>query len=606
MMNSVVTQVTDRIVARSESRRARYLAQLDAARQDGPARAHAACSNLAHAFAGADSNDQGQLKQLQWPTIGIVTAYNDLLSAHRPYETYPERIKAAARRVRAVAQVAGGVPAMCDGVTQGRPGMELSLFSREVIAMSTAVALAHDTFDSAMLLGVCDKIVPGLVIGALSYGHLPVVMVPAGPMPSGLPNKEKARIREEFAKGNVSRDALLEAECAAYHAPGTCTFYGTANTNQFLMEMMGLHLPGAAFVNPGSALRDTLTEQATERAAAITQLGNDYTPIGRLIDERCIVNAIVGLHATGGSTNHTIHLVAMARAAGVIINWDDFAELSSVVPLLARVYPNGDADINHFHAAGGTGFVIGQLRDAGLVHDDVQTIAGPGLSHYCQEPFIDPTSAMSPARATWRAAPTVSLDLEVLRGVDAPFQSDGGLRVLEGNLGRAVMKVSAVAPEHRSVTAPARVFASQDAVVAAFDAGELTGDVVVVLTRQGPRSNGMPELHRLTPLLGVLQARGQRVALVTDGRMSGASGKVPAAIHVTPETVVGGALGRVRDGDVITLDADEGRLSVTSRPQDYVCPHRSHRVRADQGAGRELFAIMRSNVSSAEEGAVTF
>lgn len=607
-LNPVVARVTERIRERSKADRGAYLDRVAAAAATGPARAHASCANLAHAFAGADGADHQPLRAMRWPTVGIVSAYNDMLSAHKPYESYPGLIKSALRDVRAVGQMAGGVPAMCDGVTQGRTGMELSLYSRDVIAMATAVALAHETFDGALMLGVCDKIVPGLLMGALSFGHLPVVMVPAGPMPSGLPNDEKARIRQQHAQGLVSREALLDAECAAYHGPGTCTFYGTANTNQFLMEIMGLHLPGAAFVNPSTELREALTRRAAQRVAEITHLGNEYIPVGHVVDERCIVNAVVGLHATGGSTNHTLHLVAMARAAGVRIHWDDFSELSEVVPLLARVYPNGPADVNHFHAAGGTGFVIGQLLDGGLVHADVQTVMGPGLDAYRSEPFFDVAASSPDARLHWRRSPQTSLDDSVLRTVAAPFSVNGGLKVLDGNLGRAVIKVSAVKLEHQIISAPARVFRTQEAFAAAFDAGQLEDHFVAVLTHQGPRANGMPELHRLTPLLGVLQDRGLRVALVTDGRMSGASGKVPAAIHVSPEAAVGGPLARIKDGDIITLDVANGSLEVNVSADELAARPTAEvdLLPNTVGFGRELFAALRAQVSSAEEGAITF
>jgi len=602
-LNPVLAAVTARIRHRSQSLRAIYLKRIDAARESGTARGRLGCTNLAHAFAAADSGDKSQLRAGRWPNLAIVSAYNDMLSAHQPLERYPAIIKQAAREAFAVAQFAGGVPAMCDGVTQGEPGMELSLFSRDVIAMSTAIALSHNTFDAALMLGICDKIVPGLVIGALSFGHLPTVFVPGGPMPSGLPNDDKAKVRQLFAQGKVGRDALLESEAQSYHAPGTCTFYGTANSNQMLMEVMGLHLPGAAFVNPNTPLRDALTAAAAKRIAALTTLGDSYTPIAAIVDERAIVNAIVGLHATGGSTNHTIHLIAMARAAGIVIDWDDFSELSAVVPLLARIYPNGKADVNHFHAAGGMGYLIRELLGAGLLHGDVQTVAGPGLAAYAQEPFLD-----ADGKLVWRDAPAVSGDDSVLRPVSNPFSPDGGLRRLTGNLGRSVIKVSAVKPEHRIVEAPALVFDSQEAVQAAFKRGDLRRDFVAVVRYQGPRANGMPELHKLTPPLAVLQDEGFHVALVTDGRMSGASGKVPAAIHVSPECLAGGALDKVRDGDLIRLDAEAGTLEALVDAAEWAArlPATADLSGNESGMGRELFASARAMVSTAETGAVIF
>ncbi|WP_295680239.1 phosphogluconate dehydratase [uncultured Nevskia sp.] len=602
-LNPVVAAVTARIQHRSQALRAIYLKRIDAARESGTARGRLGCTNLAHAFAASDSGDKSQLRAGRWPNLAIVSAYNDMLSAHQPLERYPAIIKQAAREAFAVAQFAGGVPAMCDGVTQGEPGMELSLFSRDVIAMSTAIALSHNTFDAALMLGICDKIVPGLVIGALSFGHLPTVFVPGGPMPSGLPNDDKAKVRQLFAQGKVGRDALLESEAQSYHAPGTCTFYGTANSNQMLMEVMGLHLPGAAFVNPNTPLRDALTAAAAKRVAALTSLGDSYTPIAAIVDERAIVNAIVGLHATGGSTNHTIHLIAMARAAGIVIDWDDFSDLSGVVPLLARIYPNGKADVNHFHAAGGMGYLIRELLAAGLLHGDVQTVAGPGLAAYAQEPFLD-----AEAKLAWRDAPAISGDDSVLRPVSNPFSADGGLRRLTGNLGRSVIKVSAVKPEHRIVEAPALVFDSQEAVQAAFKRGDLRRDFVAVVRYQGPRANGMPELHKLTPPLAVLQDEGFHVALVTDGRMSGASGKVPAAIHVSPECLAGGALDRVRDGDLIRLDAEAGTLEALVDAAEWAArlPATADLSGNESGMGRELFASARAMVSTAETGAVIF
>ncbi|MGX6567718.1 phosphogluconate dehydratase [Cupriavidus necator] len=591
--------VTERIVARSRASRAAYLARCERAQAElGPLRGMS-CANLAHGFAALPANDKLKLRVDHAPNLGIVTAYNDMLSAHQPYERYPAVIREAARAVGAVAQVAGGVPAMCDGITQGNPGMELSLFSRDAIAMGTAVALSHNTFDAALMLGVCDKIVPGLLMGALQFGHLPMVFVPAGPMASGLPNKEKARVRQLYATGQVGRDALLEAECQAYHGAGTCTFYGTANSNQFLMEIMGLHLPGAAFVHPDSGLRDALTAAAAQRAIALRARGDEYLPLARIVDERAIANAMVGLLATGGSTNHTIHLVAMARAAGIVIDWNDFDLLSRITPLLARVYPNGSADVNHFHAAGGAGFVIRELLQAGLLHEDVQTVAGPGLARYAQEPV------MADGLLRWRDGAAHSGDAQVLATVAEPFSAEGGLRLMQGNLGRGVIKVSAVAPEHRVVEAPVRVFDAQEALQAAFDAGELTGDLVAVVRFQGPNANGMPELHRLTPVLGALQDAGHKVALVTDGRMSGASGKVPAVIHVGPEALAGGALARVRDGDRIRVDAVAGTLQWLGDEREFAARELAAAPDDDFAQfslGRGLFGLFRRHARIAEEG----
>ena len=603
-LQPALAAVTDRIRDRSLRTRLDYLHGLEAAGTTGPVRKALGCTNVAHAFAAAPSGDRILLRENHRPNLAIVSAYNDMLSAHQPFERFPAIIKQASRDAGATAQFAGGVPAMCDGVTQGEPGMELSLFSRDVIAMSTAIALSHNVFDAALCLGICDKIVPGLLIGALQFGHLPTIFVPGGPMSSGLANDDKARVRQRFAKGEVGRDALLESEEKSYHGPGTCTFYGTANSNQMLMEVMGLHLPGSAFVNPNTPLRDALTAAAATRAVAISALGTEYTPIGRVVDERAVVNGIVGLLATGGSTNHTIHLVAIAHAAGIVINWDDFRDLSQVVPLVARVYPNGKADVNHFHAAGGMGYVIGELLDAGLLHADVTTVAGDGgLQRYRQEPFL-----REDGQVAWRDAPAVSGDSAVLATAAAPFSADGGLKLLTGNLGRAIMKTSAVKASNRAVSAPAMVFDSQEAMMAAFDRGELQRDFVAVVRFQGPRANGMPELHKLTPLLGVLQDQGFRVALVTDGRMSGASGKVPAAIHVTPECLAGGPLARVRNGDLIRLDSDAGLLEADVPAQEWFARepvvadlHRHH-----QGFGRSLFATLRANALGAEEGAVTF
>jgi phosphogluconate dehydratase len=573
---------------------------MHAAAGDGPVRGALACSNLAHGFAACGSADKKALAGSVVPNIGIVTAYNDMLSAHQPFGTYPDLIKRAASERGAVAQVAGGVPAMCDGVTQGTDSMDLSLFSRDVIALSTAVSLSHNMFDAALCLGICDKIVPGLLIGALSFGHLPVVFVPAGPMVSGLGNKEKARIREEYAAGRIGRDELLEAESAAYHAPGTCTFYGTANSNQMLMEFMGLQLPGGSFVNPGTELRDLLTAEAVTTVLDATHLGDDYRPLAEIVDEKAIVNGIIGLLATGGSTNHTIHLVAIAAAAGIKIDWQDFSELSAVVPQLSRVYPNGTADVNHFHAAGGLGLMISDMLGSGLLHEDVNTILGPGLEHYCREPKIEG------GVLEWTDVQSESLDADILRPCSSPFSREGGLQLVAGNIGRAIVKSSAVDPRHHSIKAPARVFRSQQAFVDAFNNDELERDLVAVVTHQGPRSNGMPELHKLTPYLGLLQNRGFSVALVTDGRMSGASGKVLAAIQVTPEAVAGGAIAKVRDGDLITIDSANGVLSV-SAPDDIDSRDLpSVPMHSGTGMGRELFTAFRERASSAEQGASLF
>ncbi len=602
MTHPVVAEVTERIRARSEPQRRDYLERIAAHGAQGIRRARLSCGNLAHGFAASSAAEKSSLAAGERPNIGIVTAYNDMLSAHQPLRDYPDIIKAAALAAGATAQVAGGVPAMCDGVTQGRPGMELSLFSRDVIAMSTAIALSHDMFDAALCLGVCDKIVPGLLIGALTYGHLPVLFVPAGPMTSGLPNAEKSRIRQLYAEGKAGRAELLKAEAGSYHGPGTCTFYGTANSNQMLMEVMGLHLPGSAFVNPGTPLRLALTHAAAGRAVAITAAGGDYRPVGRVVDERAMVNAMVGLLATGGSTNHTIHLVAIAAAAGIAIDWQDFSDLSRVTPSLARIYPNGQADVNHFHAAGGMAFIIRELLAAGLLHSEVMTACGKGLAEYTMEPFLED------GQLRWRPAPGESLDRDVLRPAIDPFAPDGGIRLLSGNLGRAVTKVSAVKAQHRVIEAPAAVFESQDAVVAAFKAGKLHRDVIVVVRNQGPRANGMPELHQLTPSLGVLLDRGHKVALVTDGRMSGASGKVPAAIHLSPEAACGGLIGRLRDGDVLRLDAEAGRLEALLDARELLAREHPAGVAPghDLGFGHELFANMRGAATSAEQGAMTF
>ena len=598
-----IEAITARIRERSKPTREAYLARVDAAISSGPHRSVLSCGNLAHGFAACGPVDKAALAGDRVANLGIVTSYNDMLSAHQPFETFPQLIKQAAADAGGVAQVAGGVPAMCDGVTQGQPGMELSLFSRDVIAMSAAIGLSHNMFDAAVYLGVCDKIVPGLLIAALTFGHLPAVFIPAGPMTSGLPNDEKARVRQLYAEGKVGRAELLEAESRSYHGPGTCTFYGTANSNQMLMEIMGLHTPGASFVNPNTPLRDALTREAAKRALAITALGNEFTPVGRMIDERSIVNGVVGLNATGGSTNHTIHLIAIAAAAGMSLTWADIAEISDLVPLLARVYPNGLADVNHFHAAGGLGFLIRELLDAGLLHEDVSTVWGPGLRNYAVEAKLDESQGV--ARIP---APKESGDEKVLAPFAKAFQPTGGLRMLKGNLGHAIIKTSAVKPQHRVIEAPAMVFHTQEALQQAFKDGLLDRDVVAVVRYQGPKANGMPELHKLTPALGVLQDRGYRVALVTDGRMSGASGKVPAAIHVTPEALDGGLIAKVRDGDLMRVDADAGTLELLVDPQELAqraveavdLSHRQH------GMGRELFAAFRRIAGRADQGASIF
>jgi len=595
-LHPVIASVTDRIRARSAATRGRYLDRLGQAVAAGPVRAHLSCGNQAHAYA-AMGPAKADLAAARLPNLGIVTAYNDMLSAHQPFERYPDIIRAAASKAGATVQVAGGVPAMCDGVTQGQPGMELSLFSRDVIALAAGVALSHDCFDAALYLGVCDKIVPGLVMAAATFGHIPAVFVPAGPMTSGLPNDEKSRVRNAYAEGRATREELMAAEMASYHGPGTCTFYGTANTNQMLMEFMGLHLPGTSFVNPGTPLREALTVAAVERAAAITALGNDFRPAGEILDERAYVNGIVGLMATGGSTNLVLHLPAMARASGVLLELQDFADLSEAVPLMAKVYPNGLADVNHFHAAGGLQFLIGQLLDAGLLHPDAKTISGEGLAAYRQEPVLDG------GRLAWRDGPKASLNEKIVRPASDPFAPQGGLKQLTGNLGRGVIKISAVAPERHVIEAPARIFHSQEAVKAAFKAGAFTEDTVVVVRFQGPQANGMPELHSLTPTLSVLQDRGLKVALVTDGRMSGASGKVPAAIHVAPEAACGGPLARLRDGDIVRLDAVNGTLTALVPDFDARAPLVVDLSANEHGIGRELFAVFRRGVGAADTGA---
>ena len=596
-MQPAIAEVTGRIVERSRAARGDYLERMEAARRAGSGRAKLSCANWAHAFAASPEGDKSVLRNPNAPNIGIVSAYNDMLSAHQPLERFPEIIKASARAVGATAQFAGGVPAMCDGVTQGQPGMELSLFSRDVIAMATAIALTHDAFDGALCLGVCDKIVPGLVIGSLAFGHLPVIFVPAGPMTSGIPNAEKARVRALYAEGKATRDELLESESKSYHGPGTCTFYGTANSNQMMMEMMGLHLPGSAFVHPNTPLRDALVAAAPRRAIETGANGNDYTPMAQVVDEKSVVNAMVGLMATGGSTNHTLHVVAMARAAGIEIAWEDFEAISRATPMIARVYPNGSEDVNQFHAAGGMAFVTRQLIQAGLAHENVLTVAGPGLRRYRTEPFLQD------GELVWREGASESLDRDVLRPVDDPFQPEGGIRLLTGGLGRAVMKTSAVKPQHLVVEAPALVFDDQESLLAAFKRGELDRDFIAVVRFQGPRANGMPELHNLTPTLGVLLDRGRKVALVTDGRMSGASGKVPAAIHVTPEAALGGMIGRVRDGDIIRLDADRGVLDIRVDPSELRAREPAPPPPEGFGYGRELFGWMRGSVGPADRGA---
>jgi phosphogluconate dehydratase len=603
MTHPTLTEVTNRIIARSRPAREAYLARIGKAASIKPQRQALGCANQAHGFAACAPGDKAVLRSGSGASLGIVTAYNDMLSAHQPYERFPDLIREAARQAGGVALVAGGVPAMCDGITQGEAGMELSLFSRDVIALSTAVALSHQTFDAAVFLGICDKIVPGLVIGALAFGHLPAVFIPAGPMTSGLPNNEKSRIRQLYAEGKVGRDELLEAESKSYHGPGTCTFYGTANTNQMMMEIMGLHLPGAAFINPNTPLRDALTQEGAKRALAMTAAGNEYTPVGVMLDEKAFANAIAGLHATGGSTNHTLHLITMAAAGGITLTWDDFAALAGITPLLCRIYPNGSADVNHFHAAGGMGFVIRELLDAGLLHEDVGTVAGEGLRRYATEPRLDGAGGV-----TWVAAAAKSGDETVLRGVQNAFQPTGGLALLKGQLGRAVMKTSAVTNERHIIEAPAMVFHSQEEVQAAFKAGLLNQDTVVVVRYQGPKANGMPELHKLMPPLGVLQDKGFRIALVTDGRLSGASGKVPAAIHVTPEAADGGLIGKLRDGDLIRVDAVAGTLTVLADEADLAA---RETVTVDltanhTGVGRELFAAFRHAVSTADTGASIF
>ncbi|MFC3162201.1 phosphogluconate dehydratase [Ciceribacter thiooxidans] len=595
-----IEAITKRIVERSKASRERYLDRVRSQIAKGVHRSVLSCGNLAHGFAACAPSEKADLAGDAVPNLGIITSYNDMLSAHQPFETFPAIIREAAREAGGVAQVAGGVPAMCDGVTQGQPGMELSLFSRDLIAMAAAVGLSHNMFDAAVYLGICDKIVPGLAIAALTFGHLPAVFIPAGPMTSGLPNDEKSRIRQLYAEGKVGRAELLEAESKSYHGPGTCTFYGTANSNQMLMEIMGLHMPGASFVNPNTPLREALTREAAKRALAITALGNEFTPVGEMIDERSIVNGVVGLHATGGSTNHTMHLVAMARAAGIELSWQDISDLSDIVPLLARVYPNGLADVNHFHAAGGMGFLIKELLKGGLLHEDVRTVYGHGLAAYTVEPRLAEDGTVQR-----EAAPEKSADPKVLAAIETPFQPTGGLKMLTGNLGKSVIKISAVKPERHVIVAPAIVFHDQQELQDAFKAGKLDRDFVAVVRFQGPRANGMPELHRLTPPLGVLQDRGHKVALVTDGRMSGASGKVPAAIHVTPEASNGGPIARIRNGDMIRLDAVAGTLEVMVDAAEFDArPAVTVDLSENEfGLGRELFATFRRTAGPADQGA---
>jgi phosphogluconate dehydratase len=598
-LHPVVAEVTERLRERSRATRAAYLERINNAIIDGPHRARLSCGNLAHGFAACNAQDKAALREGHTPNLAIVTAYNDMLSAHQPYERYPEFIREVARQSGFTAQVAGGVPAMCDGVTQGRAGMELSLFSRDLIAMTTAVALSHDMFDGALYLGICDKIVPGLLIGALSFGHLPGVFVPSGPMPSGISNEQKSKVRQAYTEGKASRDELLEAEAASYHSAGTCTFYGTANSNQMLMEIMGLHLPGASFVAPETPLRDALTAEAVRRCAALGKAGGEHLPIGHIVDERAIVNGVVGLHATGGSTNHLLHLVAIAQAAGIALRWEDFDALSSVAPLLARVYPNGYADVNHFHEAGGMGFLIDQLLSVGLLHGDARTIAGCDLSGYAKVPSLEA------GKLIWKPVSKESGNRGVLRSASEPFRADGGLRMLNGNLGRSVIKVSSVPDDRLVIEAPAVVFHDQDDIKRAFDRGELNRDFIAVVRFQGPRAIGMPELHKLTPTLAVLQDRGHRIALVTDGRMSGASGRVPAAIHVTPEADDAGPIAKVRDGDVIRLDAVKGTLDVLVDAIEFDArtPAVEDLSRHQHGMGRELFTLFRRNAVAADLGA---
>ena len=599
-MHPVLEKITDQIIERSRETRSAYLNRVGAAISNGPHRTQLPCANLAHGFAVCSAIEKDELSHAQKANVGIISSYNDMLSAHEPYKDYPELIKQAVREAGGVAQFAGGVPAMCDGITQGMPGMELSLFSRDVIALSTAIGLSHNMFDAALYLGVCDKIVPGLLLGALSFGHLPAVFVPAGPMPTGISNKEKSRARQKFADGKIGEKELLESESKAYHSPGTCTFYGTANSNQMMVEIMGLHLPGSSFVNPLTQLRDELTKAAAKQVLKFTALGDDFRPIAHMVNEKAIINAIIGLLATGGSTNHTIHLIAIARAAGVIINWDDFDNLSKIIPLLTKIYPNGPADVNQFHAAGGMGLLIGELLDNGLLHGDILTVGDRhGMSQYTQVP------SLHQGRLHWEEGPDVSRDAEIIATVAQPFATGGGLHVMHGNLGRGVSKISAVAEKHQVVTAPAMVFDDQLDVVAAFKRGELEKDVIVVLRFQGPKANGMPELHKLTPIMGLLQDKGFHVALLTDGRMSGASGKVPSAIHMWPECIDGGPLAKVQNGDMIVLNTQTGEVNVQVDQAEFDArvPAPNSATGHHFGMGRELFGAMRAQASTAETGA---
>ncbi|PYE29129.1 6-phosphogluconate dehydratase [Rhizobium sp. PP-CC-3A-592] len=598
-----IAAITARIVERSKPSRELYLHRVRNAAAKGVHRSVLGCGNLAHGFAVCSPSEKVALSGDTVPNLGIITSYNDMLSAHQPFETYPAMIREAAAQAGGIAQVAGGVPAMCDGVTQGQPGMELSLFSRDLIAMAAGIGLSHNMFDSTVYLGVCDKIVPGLMIAAMTFGHLPAVFIPAGPMTTGLPNDEKARVRQLYAEGKIGRDELLDAESKSYHGPGTCTFYGTANSNQMVMEIMGFHMPGASFINPGTPLRDALTREATKRALAITALGNEFTPAGEMIDERSIVNGVIGLHATGGSTNHTMHLVAMARAAGIMLTWQDISELSDIIPLLARVYPNGLADVNHFHAAGGIGYLIGQLLKTGMIHEDVRTVFGHGLQAYAIDVKLGENGTVARERA-----PDVSHDPKVLATIDKPFQATGGLKMLTGNLGKAVIKISAVKPERHIIEAPAKIFHDQAGLNDAFKEGKLEGNFVAVVRFQGPKANGMPELHKLTTVLGILQDRGQMVALITDGRMSGASGKVPSAIHMTPEAKDGGPISKIREGDIVRLDATTGEINVLVSDAELAAraPAEADLSGNEFGMGRELFAPFRAMTGAAEHGASVF
>jgi len=596
--HATLLEVTQRITQRSQAERERYLQKMSQLGSNGPQRGRLSCTNIAHAVAASPVNDKLVLHAERQPNLGIVTSYNDMLSAHQPFEQFPQLIKAAARSVNATAQVAGGTPAMCDGVTQGQPGMELSLFSRDVIALSTAIALSHDMFDASVCLGICDKIVPGLLMGALSYGYLPTVFVPAGPMTTGMPNSDKAKNRQLYAQGKIDRQQLLESESASYHSAGTCTFYGTANSNQMLMEVMGLHLPGAAFINPGTPLRDALTQAASIRALELAATSKQHMPLCNIVDEKCIVNAIVGLLATGGSSNHTIHLIAMARCAGITIDWNDIDALNDIVPLICHIYPSGSADVNQFHAAGGMGLVIKHLLDAGLLHEDVNTVAGDqGLRAYTQEPWLDGS------KLAWRDSPSNALDDTIISTVEQPFAKTGGTKLVDGNLGRAIVKTAAIAKEHFKIEAPAVVFHTQAAVKEAFDNDELNRDFIAVVKQQGPSANGMPELHKLTPVLGVLLDQGYKVALVTDGRMSGASGKVPAAIHVSPECRNDGPLGKVQDGDMISLDIHAGTLNAVVSDSEWAAREQSPAT--DNTHENPLFDVFRHQVSSAETGAIS-